>query len=178
MKKLILSIALLAIFSCKENTKTTDSITSDPALTTKSSEDSGVKIEEIKKDEPRELNSIQKKSLNDVVANITKVRVTGDILTVEMIVENIGKERISYYLPLKEISYIDDATSKKYSLLQDDEGKYMADPINSTSRDIAFYGEQREHLISMKFPAPPAESKTISLNIPKFGSFDVLPVSR
>ena len=178
MKKLIFAASLMAIVACKENTKTSESVSSEPTTSSSTDNSTGVTIEESTKDEPRELNSIQKKSLNDVVANITKVRVTADILTVEMIVENIGKERISYYLPLKEISYIDDATSKKYSLLQDDEGKYMADPINSTSRDIAFYGEQREHLISMKFPAPPAESKTISLNIPKFGSFDVLPVSR
>ncbi len=178
MKKLVFATAFLAIVACKENTKTSETVSTEPETTTTTDNTSGVTIEENKPVEPTVINSIQKKSLNELDINVTKARVTGDILTVELMVINKGTERISYYLPLDEVSYIDDATSKKYSLLKDDAGKYMANPINSTNKDISIFGTEKEHLITMKFPAPPAESKTISLNIPKFGSFDVLPITR
>jgi hypothetical protein len=81
-------------------------------------------------------------------------------------------KKIFYDFSWGEIYYIDPAENKKYAYLTDAEGNKILD---------VFYGDlpagqQRGNWA--KFPAPPATSNKISVNIPKFPPFEDVPISQ
>lgn len=139
--------------------------------------------EPVPADQAQPAQAIQTKiGPKESVVNLTSAKVTGQILTVEFVVvpkkKADGKyEWITYGIPMKNISYIDDATAKKVSLLQDDSGGYMASPQNSQGDDIRL-DSNAPIMVTLKFPAPPETSPTVSVNFSKVGSFDGVPVSR
>ena len=81
-------------------------------------------------------------------------------------------KKIYYEFGLDEIYYIDPAENKKYNFLADAEGKPIIDVSNRV-----FLGPGEQRLNWAKFPAPPATSKKISVNVPKFAPFEDVPVN-
>lgn len=115
--------------------------------------------------------------------SLTKARVVGDILSVELQymlpASSDVTGSISVYEDIDQVNYVDDATSRKYEVLKDQQGKFMASPLSYN--DKQFKADVRKNvpaLVSFKFPAPPATSQTISLSIPEAGSFDGVAVQR
>ncbi|HEY2932111.1 MAG TPA: hypothetical protein VGK99_10225 [Acidobacteriota bacterium] len=79
---------------------------------------------------------------------------------------------IYYDFNWNEIYYIDPAENKKYGFLTDAEGNKILE---------VFWGSLpagQQRLNWAKFPAPPATSTKISVNIPKFAPFEDVPVSQ
>lgn len=112
---------------------------------------------------------------------LTKALVNGDILTVELQYGLNPKSESSpiLYEKVEQVNYIDDATSKKYGVLKDQEGAYMASPLHSSNTEVRIETSTASPAIAtFKFPAPPASSKTISLSIPEVGSFNGIAVQR
>ncbi|WP_315760917.1 hypothetical protein [Sphingomonas sp. Y38-1Y] len=107
--------------------------------------------------------------------DLLKVAVTGDILTVTL--RCASSERINTEsFRVSDISVIDDATSQRISILKDNEGKWMASKVSGdfmTADCTAKPG-----IIWAKFPAPPATSQTVSINLPEVAPFDGVPVTR
>ena len=114
---------------------------------------------------------------------LTKVKVVGQILNVEFMFipaknENGGyKYTIARTGKVADFAYIDESTSKRISLLQDESGKYMTDPAAGVSNTIGLTGNSPK-IIALKFPAPPETSPTITIDFPGAGSFDSVPVGR
>lgn len=73
---------------------------------------------------------------------------------------------IDYGFTWEQLYYIDPAENKKYNFLTDAAGERILD-VWSGSLDA---GQQRASWA--KFPAPPATTKKISINIPKFPPFE------
>jgi hypothetical protein len=73
---------------------------------------------------------------------------------------------IYYNFGWEELYYIDPAENKKYNFLTDAEGQRILD----VSYGNVGAGQQRANWA--KFPAPPATTKKISINIPKFPPFE------
>ena len=71
---------------------------------------------------------------------------------------------------------IDDATSQRIGVLKDNAGEWMASNVSGNSLNTDC--EIKPGVIWAKFPAPPATSKTVSINLPKVGPFDGIPVTR
>ncbi|RAK68315.1 hypothetical protein [Hymenobacter edaphi] len=112
---------------------------------------------------------------------LTKARVVGDILSVELqySLPPTAENSATVYEDIDQVNYIDDATSRKYEVLKDQQGKYMASPLSYN--DKQFHADVRKTgvaIVTLKFPAPPATSQTISLSIPEAGSFDAVAVQR
>lgn len=107
--------------------------------------------------------------------DLMKVAVTGDILTVTLRCSSDEKIN-SESFDVQKISVIDDATSQRLGVLKDNAGEWMASNVggNSLNTDC----EIKPGVIWAKFPAPPATSKTVSINLPKVGPFDGIPVTR
>ncbi|MEM8777516.1 MAG: hypothetical protein AAGF26_01325 [Cyanobacteria bacterium P01_G01_bin.49] len=117
---------------------------------------------------------------------LLSAKVTGQILTVTIRYvpgENASFASTNY--PIKEVSYIEDATAKQYSVLQDESGLYLASPKSNTS------SQRRGEMINLgvsssggpkiawfKFPAPPSEAQTISINIPEVAPFDGVAIQQ
>jgi hypothetical protein len=110
--------------------------------------------------------------------DLTRAAVTGDILTVQLAYTAPSDKPFSDYFRAEEVSVIDDATSQRYGILKDQTGAWLAAPLFVTHsiRPSAQKGETA--IVWMKFPAPPVTSRTISVNVPKVGPFDGVPVSR
>lgn len=109
------------------------------------------------------------------VVALNKVKVTGDVLTVQLTFTGKGAVPM---LKLDEISLIDDKTSQRIGMLKDDTGKYMASPLSSAPAYLQVNLYNSPAVVWMKFPAPPAASPTVSLNIPEVAPFDGVPVER
>ncbi len=97
-------------------------------------------------------------------------RVSGGALLARWRFINTGTKPVNYDFSWDDIYYIDPATNKKYANLSID-GKRILDIWWGTLPP----GEQRVNWV--KYPAPPATSKRISLNVPKFQPFEDVPLS-
>lgn len=127
--------------------------------------------------------TIESKPFGEGTLALTKAKVVGQILNVEFIFTPPKKPNGDYKFTnvhsgeLKDFAYIDETTSKRISLLQDENGKYMADPIGGAGRNIGLTGTTPK-IIALKFPAPAETTPTITIDFPGAGSFDSVQVSR
>ena len=127
--------------------------------------------------------AIQSKPFGQGTLAVTKAKVVGQILNVEFMYIPPKNEDGSYKFTnehsgkITDFAYIDEATSKRISLLQDESGKYMTDPAAGVSNTIGLTGNSPK-IIALKFPAPPETSPTITIDFPGAGSFDSVPVGR
>lgn len=115
---------------------------------------------------------------NGSTVELMRVQVTGSILTVEMrYIPPAGDTLSQWYFNVSDVSVIDDATSQRYAVLQDDQKKWMAAPLSGGRIGVSARDGQAA-IIWLKFPAPPATSSTVSLNMPDTSPFDGVPVQR
>ena len=127
--------------------------------------------------------AIESKPFGEGTLALTKAKVVGQILNVEFIFTPPKKPNGDYKFTnvhsgeLKDFAYIDETTSNRISLLQDENGKYMADPIGGAGRNIGLTGTTPK-IIALKFPAPAETTPTITIDFPGAGSFDSVQVSR
>jgi len=107
-------------------------------------------------------------------------RISGGALLIKWRLVNAATQAktVHYYSgwnvhpPPEALYYIDPAENKKYSHLTDTDGRGIEDLFQG---DIPA-GEQRGSWA--KFPAPPATSGKISINIPDFPPFEDIPISQ
>lgn len=112
--------------------------------------------------------------------DLSRVAVTGNVLTVQFNVRTGDENLWNPSLPLSDVSVVDDATSQRYSPLQDNSGKPMAAPLN-TQNDQKLKLDIKKNsngVIWVKFPAPPVTSQTVSINIPEVAPFDGVAIQR
>ncbi|MBA5793822.1 hypothetical protein H1R17_07065 [Flavobacterium sp. xlx-214] len=177
MKKLIICMSALALFACKDEKKETTVTTTQNVDTTNLKEQTPVEKATPIAESPTALST---KTVNNDVVTVTKAKVIGKVLYVELIVKNTEDSSL-YVMNIQEINYIDDVEAKKHEILKDDEGQYQASPLQSSrgsKLQMSTSESQPEVLISLRFPAPPETSKTITLNMPDFGSFDAINITR
>ncbi|MGO1070193.1 hypothetical protein [Lysobacter sp. CA199] len=112
--------------------------------------------------------------------DLTKAAVTGNLLTVQFLVKPAADQTLFFAnQKVEDVSVVDDTTSQRYSVLKDDTGKPMASPVASTGRVLRLeISRGSQAVVWLKFPAPPAGSATVSINIPEVGPFDGVAVQR
>ena len=109
---------------------------------------------------------------------LNKVAVTGDILTVQLTYSG-GTDNTWQTPSIADVAVIVDATAQKLGVLRDGEQNYMASPINGgVRRLLGFRTGTGPQIVWFKFPAPPADARTVSINIPDVVPFDGVPVTR
>ncbi|MEZ0472995.1 hypothetical protein [Luteimonas salinilitoris] len=112
--------------------------------------------------------------------DLSKVAVTGNVLTVQFNVRTGDENLWNPSFPLSDVSVLDDATSQRYSPLQDSSGKPMAAPLNTINDKMLKLDIKKNSngVIWLKFPAPPTTSQTVSINIPEVAPFDGVAIQR
>jgi hypothetical protein len=117
--------------------------------------------------------------------DLTGVAVTGDLLTVALryrtVTDSYNDTEVSF--PIDQVSITDDATSRRYGVLKDQSDHYMAAPMSGEDsiKFIVKNGGNFKGFYEVawfKFPAPPAQAQTISINIPKVAPFDNVGIQR
>lgn len=107
--------------------------------------------------------------------DLIKLAVTGDILTATFRCSSQDKINTEAFR-VEEISIIDDATSQRISVLKDNASDWLASSVSGNS--IMADCEVKPGIFWAKFPAPPATSKTVSVNLPDTAPFDGVTVTR
>lgn len=114
----------------------------------------------------------------DVEVDVVKAAVKDGTLTIQLAYRNKGKEPAKFYFDAKEVYYIDEKEKKKYHVLKDNKGTYIAAPIRS-AETILFEVKANGKTISWyKFPAPTSGATKINLVLPNVLPFEDLPISQ
>ena len=109
--------------------------------------------------------------------NLIKADVTGKLLTVEIqyvyTKRKGGDYSASTSYQIKDVSYIDTATSKIYGVVKEKSGSWMAAPLNDKEKVHFYLSSGNSKTVWFMFPAPSPETNLISLNVPGVGPFKV-----
>lgn len=119
----------------------------------------------------------QETNWHGVVAEVTEFRRKGNTLTAKVRFTNRGQEEPQPEIKYDEVYLIDTGAGKKYNALKDEKNDYIA-ALSSGWHDRWYKhlkpGESQ--LIWVKFPAPPAETKAITLQLPGTPPFEDLAI--
>lgn len=139
------------------------------------------------------------KGPNGSQVDLTKAQINGDTLTIELEykpgTEANSQSRsgggaalrpagvVSSTYAISQISVTDEATTKTYSVLKDQSGTYMVYPLGTDQGKQSVTipvpsAKGKPVSVSFKFPAPPLDTKTISVTIPDVGTYKAIPLSR
>lgn len=112
-----------------------------------------------------------------IVAEVTEFRRKGNTLTAKVRLRNQGSGEVQTEVIYKEVYLMDLAAGKKYQVLQDEKGAYIA-AMRSGWNDRWYdeLGPGESYNLWMKFPAPPAEVKSITLQVPGMPPFEDLAI--
>lgn len=109
--------------------------------------------------------------------HLTGVRAEDETLLVTFRIRGPSGLRVSSWLAADEVHLIDDATSMRYGLLNGADGQRLASDADGNRLEISVNAD-RESPVWMKFPLPPPSSRTVSIALPRVGTFDGIPIER
>ncbi|HEX6899814.1 MAG TPA: hypothetical protein VF789_08875 [Thermoanaerobaculia bacterium] len=112
-----------------------------------------------------------------VVADVNEFRRKGSTLTARVTFRNSGPDRAEPDIRYSEVYVMDTTAGKKYEVLRDEKGTYIAALRSGYSdRWYEYLQPGQTYTVWMKFPAPPQETKTITLQVPGVPPFEDLPI--
>ena len=108
-----------------------------------------------------------------VVADVTEFRRKGNILTALVRLRNtLTDGHTIVQFDIGGVYLMDEAGAKKYEVLKDEKGDYIASSTGLFTEGVGGEGIT----LWMKFPAPPLETKTATLAVPQIPPFEDLPI--
>jgi hypothetical protein len=188
-KSLILGSVLLALTACQpsaEEPEPAAAASDQPAAVSEPAVESGTDAPAATVSEPAPaaapaaagtVLASQETNWQGVVAEVTEFRRKGNTLTAKVRLRNQGSEKVPAEVIYKEVYLMDLGAGKKYQALQDEKGAYIAD-LRSGWND-RWYGDLepgQSHTMWVKFPAPPAEVKSVTLQVPGVPPFEDLAI--
>jgi hypothetical protein len=119
----------------------------------------------------------QETNWEGIVAEVTEFRRKGNTLTARVRFRNQGSARVEPDFYYSQTYLLDTAAGKKYEVLKDEQGRYIAALRSGYSDRWYDYIEAGQaKTVWMKFPAPPAEVGTATLQIPQIPPFEDLAI--
>jgi len=112
-----------------------------------------------------------------VVADVTEFRRKGSTLTVRVVLRNQGNVESEPDISYNEAYVMDLGAGKKYEVLKDEKGTYIAALRSGYGhRWFQRLAPGASYTIWMKFPAPPPEVKSVTLQLPGIPPFEDVPI--
>lgn len=109
--------------------------------------------------------------------DVVEFRRRGTTLTAKIRITNRGTDDVEPDIHYGEAYLMDAAAGKKYQVLKDEKGEYIAALRSGWSdRWIEKVKPSQSMTIWMKFPAPPADVKAVTLAIPGVPPFEELAI--
>ena len=119
----------------------------------------------------------QQTNWKGVTAEVTEFRRKGNTLTAKVRLVNRGSERAEADIHFEEVYLIDTGAGKKYNVLKDEKNEYIASLRTGwTNRWYDNITAGESYVLWMKFPAPPPETKAITLQLPGMPPFEDLAI--
>ena len=112
-----------------------------------------------------------------ILVDVTEFRRKGSTLTARVVLRNQGSEDAQPEIQYDEVYLMDLGAGKKYQVLQDEGGSYIA-ALRAGWKD-RWYGAVapgKSYTLWMKFPAPSPDVKAVTLQIPGLPPFEDLPI--
>ncbi|MFL6200184.1 MAG: hypothetical protein ACJ76J_13475 [Thermoanaerobaculia bacterium] len=184
---IILGSVLLALAACRptaDETGPAPAAVSDPATTAAAPSASAPAPEPAPAAAPAATPAAagavlasQETNWKGIVAEVTEFRRKGNTLTAKVRLRNQGSEKIQPEVIYKEVYLMDLAAGRKYQVLQDEKGGYIAG-LRSGWNDRWYdeLGPGESYTLWVKFPAPPAEVKSVTLQVPGVPPFEDLAI--
>jgi hypothetical protein len=112
-----------------------------------------------------------------VVAEVTEFRRKGSTLTAKVRFRNQGAAPADVEVLLPEVYVMDAAAGKKYSVLKDETGAFIA-ALHPGWKDRWYdrISPGEEMVLWVKLPAPPLEVKAVTFQVPGVPPFDDLAI--
>lgn len=119
----------------------------------------------------------QETNWSGIVAEVTEFRRKGNTLTARVRLRNQGGVGVQPEVIYDEVYVMDLAAGKKYKVLADEAGAYIA-ALRSGWKDRWYDKIEpgQSQTLWMKFPAPPAEVKSVTLQVPGVPPFEDLAI--
>ena len=108
-------------------------------------------------------------------AEMTECKRKDGVLTIKVRFKATAESKIE--LPYKDTFVMDVAGAKKYEVLRDSEGKPLASTGSYSDKLVENLKSGDTIKIWWKFPAPPAETKTITFSLPNSEPFEDVPIT-
>lgn len=155
-------------------TTTTTAATVTPAATTQSAPAPAASPAPAS---PATVLSTQETNWAGVTAEVTEFRRKGNTLTAKVRFRNSGSEGVEPEIRLGDAYVMDAAAGKKYQVLKDEKGTYIAALYPGWSdRWWTKIAPGAQSIFWMKFPAPPAEVRAVTLQLPGVPPFEDVPI--
>ena len=112
-----------------------------------------------------------------ITAEVTEFKRKGNSLTAKIRLTNKGTADVQPAVEWRDVALVDATGGKKYEVLKDEKGGVIASTRSGwNDRWYESISPNQSQIIWMKFPAPPPEVKTITLQMPKMPPFDDLTI--
>lgn len=119
----------------------------------------------------------QETNWQGIAAEVTEFRRKGNTLTAKVVIRNHGSADSQAEVNYKEVYLMDLAAGKKYEVLKDEKGAFIAALRSGWSdRWYETLKPGDSYTLWMKFPAPPADVKSVTLQIPGAPPFEDLAI--
>lgn len=119
----------------------------------------------------------QETNWSGVTADVTEFKRKGNTLTAKVKLRNAGPNPADVQVRYHAAYVLDADAAKKYEVLKDDKGTYIAANSGSYTDQLSVRippGEAKT--LWMKFPAPPITTKVATLQIEETPPFEDLPI--
>ena len=111
------------------------------------------------------------------VAEVLEFRRKGNTLTAKVRLRNGGPDKRQVEVKYDETYLMDTGNAKKYEVLRDEKGTYIAALRSGwTDRWYDTLEPTESYLLWIKFPAPPPEVKAVTLQVPGTPPFEDLAI--
>jgi hypothetical protein len=119
----------------------------------------------------------QETNWTGISAEVTEFRRKGNTLTAKVVLRNHAGAEIESDINYKEVYLMDLGAGKKYEVLKDEKGTYIA-ALRSGWADRWYekLAPGQSFTLWMKFPAPPPDVKSVTLQLPGMSPFEDLPI--
>lgn len=119
----------------------------------------------------------QETNWQGIVAEVTEFRRKGNTLTAKVRLRNQGSGEVETSVVYNEVYLMDLGAGKKYQVLRDEKGAFIAALKSGWSdRWYDTLGPGESYTLWVKFPAPPPEVKSITLQVPGVPPFEDLAI--
>jgi len=128
-----------------------------------------------------EVLQVQPSSDGKLEVSVTQAKVRRGVLTVRLKLVNTSDDSVEPQYRYMDAYYTDLNENKKYFVLKDEAGAFIAGPKHEhwdggMFKNRMYGGDSR--LIWMKFPAPPDATSSVDIIFPGIAPFEDIPIAR
>ncbi len=116
-----------------------------------------------------------------IEVDLTKMTIKNNIVTVKFKFRNTGADNQTVRFGYRDCYIMDETNQKKYFVLKDSDGIYIAGPQHDQSGGGRFWFEVKagkSKNMWMKLPEPTDNPETISISIPGVSPFDEVEIKK